>query len=70
MHPRLLGSSKTIKRLCMDGIVWRNANIQRKQKASTNLIDRDRQLIWHPFSQAKTDDPPIPIGSGKGKFIK
>lgn len=33
------------------------------------LTNRDQQLIWHPFSQAKTADPAIPIVRGAGAYL-
>lgn len=34
-----------------------------------SLIKKDRELIWHPFTQEKTADPPILITKGKGSYI-
>lgn len=34
-----------------------------------NLSIRDKQLIWHPFSQEKTVGLPLAIQSGKGAYI-
>src|SRR5688572_21992758 len=34
-----------------------------------NLTERDKQHIWHPYTQAKTEKPPIPIVKGKGAWL-
>ena len=34
-----------------------------------SLITRDQQLIWHPFTQAKTAQEVIPIQKGKGAYL-
>ncbi|QHS57415.1 adenosylmethionine--8-amino-7-oxononanoate transaminase [Mucilaginibacter sp. 14171R-50] len=34
-----------------------------------NLVERDLQTIWHPYTQMKTAQPPIPIVSGKGACL-
>jgi len=34
-----------------------------------NLSGRDRQSIWHPFTQAQTADPPIAIVRGEGAYL-
>lgn len=34
-----------------------------------NLSGRDRQSIWHPFTQAQTADPPIAIVRGEGVYL-
>ena len=34
-----------------------------------NIIDRDRALIWHPFTQEQTADPPICITHGEGAYL-
>ena len=31
-----------------------------------NLVERDKRVIWHPYTQMKTTLPPIPIVSGLG----
>jgi adenosylmethionine-8-amino-7-oxononanoate aminotransferase len=33
------------------------------------LLAQDRAHIWHPFTQAQTADPPIPVVSGKGATL-
>ena len=34
-----------------------------------HLKDRDRKLIWHPFTQEKTAEPPIAIKRGYGSYL-
>jgi adenosylmethionine-8-amino-7-oxononanoate aminotransferase len=34
-----------------------------------NLVDRDKQVIWHPFTQQKNMQAPIPITKGKGSLL-
>lgn len=34
-----------------------------------SLSAKDKKYIWHPYTQAKTDGPPIPIVSGKGAWL-
>ncbi len=34
-----------------------------------NLIDRDLQVIWHPYTQMQTAQPPIPIVRGEGTCL-
>ena len=33
------------------------------------LAERDHQVIWHPFTQQKNRQPPIPIVRGKGTIL-
>jgi adenosylmethionine-8-amino-7-oxononanoate aminotransferase len=34
-----------------------------------SLIERDRDVIWHPYSQMKTMEAPLPIVKGKGLYL-
>lgn len=34
-----------------------------------NLKQKDRDLIWHPFTQQKTSPPPILMQKGKGAYL-
>jgi adenosylmethionine-8-amino-7-oxononanoate aminotransferase len=34
-----------------------------------DLIRRDRRHIWHPFTQAETAPPPVPISHGRGASL-
>ena len=34
-----------------------------------NLVERDRRVIWHPYTQMKTADPPIAITRGEGTLL-
>lgn len=34
-----------------------------------SLIDRDRKHIWHPYTQMKTADPPLPVVRGEGALL-
>lgn len=34
-----------------------------------NLVEVDRKIIWHPFTQEKTADPVILIEKGKGSYL-
>ena len=34
-----------------------------------NLADRDRRVIWHPYTQEQTAPPPLPIASGEGAWL-
>ena len=34
-----------------------------------NLSSLDQAILWHPFTQQKTANPPIPIVSGKGAIL-
>ena len=34
-----------------------------------NLVERDRQMIWHPYTQMKTADPPVAIARGEGALL-
>jgi len=34
-----------------------------------NLAERDRQVIWHPFTQQKNMADPVPVTSGKGSYL-
>lgn len=36
---------------------------------SDSLIAKDRDCIWHPFTQMKTALPPIPIAKAKGIYL-
>jgi adenosylmethionine-8-amino-7-oxononanoate aminotransferase len=33
------------------------------------LTERDRQVIWHPYTQHKNNLPPIPVAYGKGSLL-
>lgn len=35
----------------------------------TTLTDRDKKIIWHPFTQEKTANDVIPIKNGKGIYL-
>jgi adenosylmethionine-8-amino-7-oxononanoate aminotransferase len=35
----------------------------------SNLLDRDKALIWHPFTQEKTASDVLPIKRGKGAYL-
>jgi adenosylmethionine-8-amino-7-oxononanoate aminotransferase len=34
-----------------------------------SLIDRDRAVVWHPYTQMKTQRPPLPIVRGEGVYL-
>ena len=34
-----------------------------------NLAERDLATVWHPFTQAKTDGPPLPIVKAEGSLL-
>ena len=34
-----------------------------------NLVDRDRAIVWHPYTQMKTAAPPLPIVRGQGVYL-
>ncbi len=34
-----------------------------------NLSERDRQVIWHPFTPQKDMQPPVAITHGKGSLL-
>ena len=34
-----------------------------------SLVDRDRALVWHPYTQMKTQPPPLPIVRGQGVYL-
>lgn len=34
-----------------------------------NLVERDLKIIWHPYTQMKTAQPPIPIVRGEGALL-
>ncbi len=35
-----------------------------------NLQERDRRVLWHPYTQEKTAPPPIPVMGGKGVWLE
>src|SRR5258708_37546785 len=35
-----------------------------------NLTERDRKVIWHPYTQEKTAAPPVAIVRGKGVWLE
>lgn len=37
--------------------------------STKDTTKKDRELVWHPFTQEKTADAPIAIKSGKGAYI-
>ena len=34
-----------------------------------NIIEKDRQYLWHPYTQHKTASTPIAIVKGKGALL-
>ncbi len=34
-----------------------------------SLLDRDRQFVWHPYTQMKTAPAPLPIVRGQGVYL-
>jgi adenosylmethionine---8-amino-7-oxononanoate aminotransferase len=34
-----------------------------------NLVDRDRAIVWHPYTQMKTAPAPLPIVRGQGVYL-
>ncbi|MDX1653393.1 MAG: adenosylmethionine--8-amino-7-oxononanoate transaminase [Brumimicrobium sp.] len=34
-----------------------------------NLIERDKKVVWHPFTQAKTERDPLPIVRAEGSLL-
>jgi len=34
-----------------------------------SLVDRDRACLWHPYTQAQTSPPPLPIVRGEGVYL-
>jgi len=34
-----------------------------------SLLDRDRALVWHPYTQMKTAAPPLAIVRGQGVYL-
>ncbi len=36
---------------------------------ASNLAERDRRVIWHPYTQEQTAPPPLPIVSGEGAWL-
>src|ERR1700735_2617817 len=36
---------------------------------NSGLMERDRQVIWHPYTQHKDWLPPIPVLQGKGSLL-
>lgn len=39
------------------------------QVISQTLAERDQAVIWHPYTQAQTATPPIPIVRGEGVYL-
>ena len=37
--------------------------------AQKSLVERDRDLIWHPYTQMQNAAPPIPIVRGEGVYL-
>lgn len=40
-----------------------------KQTPAPNLSERDLKVIWHPYTQAQTADPPIGVLRGEGPWL-
>ena len=34
-----------------------------------SLLKKDKEFVWHPFTQVKTELPPLPIISGKDAWL-
>ena len=32
-------------------------------------LELDRRHVWHPYTQAKTADPPLPVVAGEGAWL-
>src|SRR5690349_1167380 len=41
-----------------------------KDIISMTLTERDQKIIWHPYTQMKTADPPIGIVKGEGVYLE
>jgi adenosylmethionine-8-amino-7-oxononanoate aminotransferase len=44
-------------------------NSSHKITNEATLVARDQAVIWHPYTQAQTATPPIPIVRGKGVYL-
>ncbi len=38
-------------------------------KSERSLIERDRQTIWHPYTQMRTAPAPLPVARGEGVYL-
>ena len=36
---------------------------------STDLIERDRRVVWHPYTQHATEAPPLPVAEALGSLL-
>ncbi|HEX6180748.1 MAG TPA: aminotransferase class III-fold pyridoxal phosphate-dependent enzyme, partial [Chitinophagaceae bacterium] len=36
----------------------------------SSLVERDRHVIWHPYTQMRLAPSPLPIVSGKGTLLQ
>jgi adenosylmethionine-8-amino-7-oxononanoate aminotransferase len=34
-----------------------------------NLVERDARVVWHPYTQAATAPPPLPVVAGEGPYL-
>jgi adenosylmethionine-8-amino-7-oxononanoate aminotransferase len=34
-----------------------------------NLVERDARVVWHPYTQAATAPPPLPVVAGDGPYL-
>lgn len=41
-----------------------------KRKFSLDLVERDRRVLWHPYTQHQTAAPPLPIRWGSGVWLE
>ncbi len=51
------------------GAAGPSTHVKRALQDTTDLLLRDQQFCWHPFTQAATALPPLPIVKGAGAYL-
>jgi adenosylmethionine-8-amino-7-oxononanoate aminotransferase len=41
----------------------------KQEDRTLSLVERDKQVVWHPDTQMQTAPPPVPIVAGKGSLL-
>ncbi|MES2745558.1 MAG: adenosylmethionine--8-amino-7-oxononanoate transaminase [Bdellovibrionota bacterium] len=77
-HPRIpqiiipqLGSDTALSELDRLGVsIWRTLAIGRNEdQKSKTWLKKDKDFVWHPYTQHLTAPEPIPIVAGRGSYL-
>ena len=77
-HPRIplvvlpqMGSDTALAELDRIGEeLWQKLSLHRNEsQRSEGWLKKDKDFVWHPYTQHKTAPPPIPITSARGSYL-